>query len=98
MSYEPKPLDTSGVILSEDILSLRELLAKNAHDVWALERMAQGWTWGENRNDANKQHPCLVPYENLPESEKEYDRNAAIETLKAICAAGYSIIKSERQP
>jgi ryanodine receptor 2 len=93
MAYEPKPLDTSGITLSPDVLNLREMLAKNAHDVWAQERMAQGWIWGERRDDTKKLHPCLIPYEELPESEKEYDRNTAMETLKAICAAGYRIEK-----
>jgi len=93
MIYEPKPLDTTGVVLSPDVLDLREMLANNAHEVWAQERMAQGWIWGEYRDDAKKMHPCLIPYEELPESEKEYDRNTAMETLKAICAAGYHIVK-----
>ena len=94
MAYEPNPLDTTGVVLALDVLNLREMLAKNAHDVWAQERMAQGWTWGESRDDVKKLHPCLIAYDDLPESEKEYDRNAAMETLKAICAAGYRIEKT----
>ena len=91
MSYEPKPIDTSGVTLTEDLSKLTEMLAKSAHDIWARQRMAEGWTYGPERDDAKKQHPCLVPYEHLPESEKEYDRNAAMETLKAILALGYKI-------
>ncbi len=96
MTYEPKPLDTSAIVLSGDIVALRETLARNAHDVWALERIAQGWAWGPQRDDAKKLHPCLVPYEELPESEKEFDRNTALATLKAICAAGYRIEKGNR--
>jgi len=91
LSYEPKPIDTSGVTLTEDLSKLTEMLAKSAHDIWARQRMAEGWTYGPERDDAKKQHPCLVPYEHLPESEKEYDRNAAMETLKAILALGYKI-------
>ena len=91
MSYEPQPIDTSSVSLTPEVLDLRELLAENAHDHWALQRMADGWTYGPQRDDDQKRHPCLVPYEELPESEKEYDRNAAIETLKAILALGYRI-------
>ncbi len=93
MSYEPQPIDTSSVSLTPEVLELRELLAENAHDHWALQRMADGWTYGPQRDDDRKRHPCLVPYEELPESEKEYDRNAAIETLKAILALGYRIEK-----
>jgi len=95
VSYAPQPIDTSGVSLTPEVLELRELLAENAHDHWALQRMADGWTYGPQRDDRRKRHPCLVPYEELPESEKEYDRSTAIETLKAILALGYRIEKAE---
>jgi len=95
VSYEPRPIDTSGVSLTPEVLELRELLAENAHDHWALQRMADGWTYGPQRDDDRKRHPCLVPYEELPESEKEYDRSTAIETLKAILSLGYRIEKAE---
>jgi hypothetical protein len=90
-SYQPKPIDTSGVQLSPEILDLTEKLADNAHDIWAAQRFADGWTYGPQRDDAQKKHPCLVPYAELPDSEKQYDRNAAMETLKAIIALGYRI-------
>jgi hypothetical protein len=92
MEYEPKPIDTSGVHLSQEIRNLTELLARNAHDLWAQLRLAQGWTYGPQRDDGAKKHPCLVPYEELPESEKEYDRRAAMDTLRAIIALGYRIV------
>ena len=91
MSYKPEPIDTAGVELSADIVELTEILAKNAHDTWARQRMRDGWSYGPERNDARKEHPSLLPYEQLSESEKDYDRNAAIETLKAIIALGYRI-------
>lgn len=94
MSYEPKPIDTSGVTLTGEILQLTEQLAKNAHDTWARQRLAEGWRYGPQRDDARKEHPDLVPYEELPESEKEYDRSAALQTLKAIIALGYRIEKA----
>lgn len=94
MSYQPAPIDTSGVTLSEGILDLSELLAKNAHEVWARQRLAEGWRYGAERSDARKEHPCLVPYEQLPESEKEYDRQTAMETIKAILALGYRLEKT----
>jgi DNA-binding response OmpR family regulator len=93
MSYEPKPIDTSKVTLTEGVLELTELLAENAHEVWARQRLAEGWRYGSERSDARKEHPCLVPYEQLPESEKEYDRQAAMETIKAILALGYRLEK-----
>lgn len=90
-SYNPKPIDVSEVKLSDEILDLRELLAKNAHEVWALQRIRDGWQYGPTRNDARKEHPSLVPYEDLSESEKNYDRNTVMETLKIIAALGYRI-------
>ena len=92
-SYTPQPIDTSNVKLSAGLLELTELLAHNTHEVWAAQRLAQGWKYGAERNDAEKLHPCLVPYEDLPESEKEYDRSTAIETLKVIKKLGFKIEK-----
>lgn len=94
MGYRPKPIDTAGVDLPADILALTEQLAENAHEVWATARLAQGWTFGPARDDAAKKHPCLIPYGELPESEKLHDRNAAMETLKAIIALGYTVTKT----
>lgn len=91
MTYKPAPVDTSTIHLSPSLAALMERLAENAHDVWAAQRIAQGWTLGPARDDANKKHPCLVPYDQLPESEKEYDRKTAGETLKAILKLGYKI-------
>ena len=82
--YIPQPIDTSNVKLPEDLEQLVEQMSKNVHEVWAETRIKQGWTYGEERNDELKTHPCLVPYEDLPEEEKEYDRNTAIGTLKLI--------------
>ena len=96
MEYIPKPFDTKEVHIQEDILALSELLAKNSHEVWAKERISQGWSYGPVRDDARKQHPCLISYEELPESEKVYDRNTAIETLKLILALGYEIKKQQK--
>ncbi len=91
--YTPKPVNTDSVRLSEDLLELTELVAKNVHDVWAESRISQGWIYGEERNDEKKTTPCLVPYEDLPEQEKEYDRNTAMGTLKLILSLGYTIEK-----
>jgi len=93
VEYEPNPRDTSGVRLPSDIAELTEMLAKNTHENWAKRRVEEGWRYGTRRDDARKEHPSLVPYEQLPESEKEYDRQTAIETIKAILALGYRIEK-----
>lgn len=91
--YEPKPIDTRTVELPGSITELIERLAENSHDIWAQQRMADGWTYGPQRDDAKKQHPDLVPYDQLPESEKVYDRQMATGTIKAILALGYRIEK-----
>ncbi len=94
-TYNPKPIDVSDVILEEDLTELREAIAENAHDIWAIERMQQGWTYGPERNDELKQTPCMVPYAQLPESEKEYDRKMAMQTIKLMKQLGYDLVKRE---
>jgi len=93
MKYNPQPIDTSDVKLPIELEELVEEMSKNVHEVWAETRINQGWSYGERRNDELKTHPCLVPYEQLPESEKEYDRNTAIGTLKLIMKLGFNITK-----
>lgn len=91
--YVLQPMDTSDVRLPEELMPLIEQMAKNVHEVWAQSRMDQGWTYGEERNDALKHHPCLIPYEELPEVEKAYDRDTAVGTLKLISKLGFKITK-----
>lgn len=93
MTYDPKPIDIADIKLSDELQNLQELLAKNTHEVWAEARRKEGWIYGNERNDKLKQHPCLVPYNELPESEKEYDRILAMNTLKLIIKFGYEIKK-----
>ena len=91
--YLPQPIDTEKIILGEDILELSEKLAKNTHEVWAIQRIKDGWKYGEKRDDQLKTHPGIRPYEELTEEEKEYDRNTSLETLKLIIKLGYKIEK-----
>ena len=93
MGYQPAPRDTSEVVLPAPIRELTEMLARNTHENWARQRISDGWRYGPQRDDARKEHPSLVPYDELPESEKEYDRRTAIETVKTILALGYRIEK-----
>ena len=96
MEYIPNPVDTNEIELEDDILNLAEKLAKNTHEVWAKNRLKEGWKYGLERNDKLKTTPCLVAYEELPEEEKEYDRNTSIETLKLIQKLGFKIVKEEK--
>lgn len=91
-NYIPHPIDTSKIEVPQELSSLVEALAKNVHEVWAQSRMEQGWSLGNERNDELKYHPSLVPYEELSEEEKDYDRNTAMETVKLILAMGFKIV------
>ena len=89
--YTPQPIDTSKIELPKELDTLVESISKNVHEVWAQTRISQGWSYGTERNDELKQHPCLFPYEQLPEEEKVYDRNTALGTLKLIVSMGFKI-------
>ena len=84
-TYTPQPIDTKDVELPEELNMLAEAIAKNVHEVWSEGRINEGWTYGEERNDAKKQHPCLVPYD---------DRHTSQETLKLIVKLGFKISKA----
>jgi RyR domain len=92
-TYTPETIDTSAVHLAPDLEELVEKLARNNHDHWAQKRIDEGWRYGAARNDDRKEHPDLVPYEQLTEPEKEYDRKTVVEALKSIIALGYELKK-----
>lgn len=91
--YEPQPVDLGSIELTDDLQELQEAIAENAHEVWAAARMREGWTYGPVRDDANKKHPDLIPYSALPDSEKEYDRQMAFDTIKLVKKLGFDLIK-----
>lgn len=91
VTYKPRPIDVSGVKLPPDLEKLSEQLAENAHENWAALRIEQGWAYGPKRSDAQMLHPDLVPYEQLSESDKEYDRRSALDTLRVLLGMGYDI-------
>ena len=91
--YEPHPENTDHIELPAELSQLCEDVSRNIHDVWARRRIDEGWQWGPVRDDRKKTTPCLVPYEELSESEKDYDRSTVIQTLKIIIALGFKIEK-----
>ncbi|MBP3409012.1 MAG: PrsW family intramembrane metalloprotease [Bacteroidaceae bacterium] len=93
--YTPQPLDCSDVTLPQELGILLEEMSENVHEVWAQGRIDEGWSFGPERNDDKKKHPCIVPYDKLSEQEKDYDRRTAEGTLKFIMKKGYRITKSE---
>lgn len=92
-NYIPQPVNTDDVVLPEELINLSEQISKNVHEVWSKNRMEQGWTYGEQRDDEKRETPCLVPYEELSEEEKDYDRNTSQETLKLILKLGFKITR-----
>lgn len=90
--YVPQPIDLSDVELDKSLDELREAIAENAHEVWAFNRRSDGWSYGPHRNDALKQTPCMVPYSQLPDSEKQYDRDMAMQTIKLMRKLGYDLV------
>ena len=93
-TYNPKLIDLEHIELPDGYDELREAIAENAHDRWALERQSEGWTYGPKRDDSKLETPDMVPYAQLPESEKQYDRIMADNTLKLLTSLGYKIEKS----
>ena len=91
--YRPEPVDTSDVTVPEELMELVEEMSRNVHEVWARSRMDQGWTWGEQRDDERKKHPDLIPYDELTEEEKDYDRDTSLQTIKLILKLGFKISK-----
>src|SRR5437762_1727846 len=89
LEYKPQPIDTAHVALSQELARLGEVLARNTHENWAKLRISDGWRYGPFRNDERKEHASLVPYEQLSESEKNYDRQTAMEIVKTLLAMGY---------
>jgi len=92
-NYIPQPIDTDDINLPLELQNLVEQVARNVHEVWAKSRMSQGWTYDQKRDDVLKTHPCLVPYDNLTEVEKQYDRDTAVGTIKFIIKMGFNILK-----
>ena len=93
--YDPQPIDVEDFSLPDDLKELMEAIAENTHDIWARQRIDEGWQYGEKRDDGFKLHPDLVPFSDLTDSEKEYDRKMACGVLKLVKALGYKIVKEE---
>lgn len=91
--YDPQPVNLDNIALTDDLLELQEAIAENAHDVWAAARIREGWSYGPVRDDQKKQHPDLIPYSALLDSEKEYDRLMALDTIKLVKKLGFEIEK-----
>jgi hypothetical protein len=96
--YQPQPLDTTSVALGPELASLSDLLSRNTHEIWAKGRIAEGWRYGPLRDDGRREHPGLVPYDELSDTEKAYDRWTSLGAIEAILALGYRILPPGAEP
>nr|KAG5704413.1 hypothetical protein BaRGS_024268 [Batillaria attramentaria] len=89
--YKPSPLDLSAVTLNEKLEELVELLAENTHNVWARDRIKNGWTYGLFEDPFHKRSPHLVPYNKVDENIKKANRDTSNEAVRTLIAYGYTI-------
>ena len=95
-NYDPHPLNLDDVQIEPELMELREAIAENAHEVWAKTRKDEGWSYGPVRDDILKKNPDMLPYNLLPESEKEYDRLMAMNTIKLVKKLGWNLVKNKK--
>jgi len=91
----PAPINTTDIELSDDMKELAERIARNIHEVWGAARKNEGWTWGPQRDDEKLETPNMVPYDELTECERDYDRRTVTETIKTLLYMGYDISKKK---
>nr|XP_021335867.1 ryanodine receptor 2 [Danio rerio] len=87
-AFTPTPVDTSQIVLPPHLERIREKLAENIHELWVMNKIDLGWTYGAVRDDNKRQHPCLVEFSRLPEQERSYNLQMSQETLKTLLALG----------
>ncbi|XP_035260548.1 ryanodine receptor 2 isoform X5 [Anguilla anguilla] len=87
-AFTPTPVDTSQIVLPPHLERIREKLAENIHELWVMNKIELGWTYGTVRDDNKRQHPCLVEFSKLPEQERSYNLQMSLETLKTLLALG----------
>jgi len=87
--YKPAPLDLSAIELNPKTEELVDKLAENTHNVWARERITQGWTYGLSEDTEARRSPHLVQYGDVDDAIKVANRAAASETVKTLLVYGY---------
>ncbi|MCP9259463.1 Ryanodine receptor 44F [Dirofilaria immitis] len=93
--FVPVLVDISNVVLPEFAMEIHEKLAENLHELWAMRKIELGWSYGEVRDQKTRRHPCLTSFQQLPQNEKTYNINLAIDTMKTIEALRYHMILDE---
>jgi hypothetical protein len=72
-----------------------ELLAQLEHERWTAERIRSGWTYGSQRDDAAKRHPCVAPWDALTDQYREKDRQAVLAIPVMLADVGLVIVRVE---
>ncbi|XP_072301849.1 ryanodine receptor 3 isoform X1 [Eucyclogobius newberryi] len=93
-SFIPMPVDTTQVVLPPLLDNVRDKLAENIHELWAMNKIELGWMYGKVRDDNKRQHPCLVDFLKLPETERNYNLQMSSETLKTLLALGCHVAQT----
>lgn len=89
--WTPPPTGTVDVKLPDSLHALIEILAEEAHDNWARQRLSEGWRYGRRLSRRRKTHPLLVPYRELTHEQQEADRVVAMGSVKVILRHGYTL-------
>uniref|UniRef100_A0A672KZ94 Ryanodine receptor 3 n=1 Tax=Sinocyclocheilus grahami TaxID=75366 RepID=A0A672KZ94_SINGR len=92
-SFIPKPVDTSQIGMPPHLEKVRDRLAENIHELWGMNKIELGWCYGKIREDNKRQHPCLVDFSKLPETERNYNLQMSTETLKTLLALGCHVVQ-----
>uniref|UniRef100_A0A8C8D3B2 Ryanodine receptor 3 n=1 Tax=Oncorhynchus tshawytscha TaxID=74940 RepID=A0A8C8D3B2_ONCTS len=92
-SFIPTPVETSQIVMLPYLEKVRDRLAENIHELWAMNKIELGWSYGKIRDDNKRQHPCLVDFPRLPETEKNYNLQMSTETLKTLLALGCHVVQ-----
>ncbi|XP_067335767.1 ryanodine receptor 3-like isoform X17 [Channa argus] len=92
-SFIPTPVETSQIVMPLHLEKVRDKLAENIHELWGMNKIELGWSYGKIRDDNKRQHPCLVDFSKLPETEKNYNLQMSTETLKTLLALGCRVVQ-----
>ncbi|TSO67486.1 Ryanodine receptor 3 [Bagarius yarrelli] len=92
-SFIPTPVDTSQIVMPPHLEKVRDRLAENIHELWAINKIELGWSYGKIRDDNKRHHPCLVDFSKLPETERNYNLQMSTETLKTLLALGCHVVQ-----
>ncbi|KAM6128234.1 ryanodine receptor 2 [Pterocles gutturalis] len=96
--YKPAPMDLSFIKLTPSQEAMVDKLAENAHNVWARDRIRQGWTYGIQQDVKNRRNPRLVPYALLDDRTKKSNKDSLREAVRTLLGYGYNLEAPDQDP